>query len=226
MKYSVYIHIFPNKKVYIGITTKQNMKERWRNGNGYSHNNLMMKAINKYGWENIEHKILYTDLSEKEAKQKEIELIKQYNSANSNYGYNLSTGGEGATGYKHTPEQIEKAKENRTKHIYTEKEKQKLSDIYKNIWANEKYKKKMKEIHKNRKHKKGYKMSKEGIENIKKTRKVKYIMCIETGEVFRGTRDASEKLNIDRRTIMRILKKEYGFKSVKGLHFEYVRDTE
>lgn len=223
MKYSVYIHKFPNGKVYIGITTKTNMKERWRNGKGYSCNNLMTKAINKYGWNNIEHKILYTDLSEKEAKQKEIELIKQYNSNNSNYGYNLSIGGEGATGYKHTPEQIEKQKKNRKPHIYTEEDKQKLSEIYKKIWSNEEYKKKMKKIFKNRKPRKHYKLSKETIEKIKQTRKVKYIRCIETNEIFRGTRDASEKLNIDRRQIMRILKGQY--KKAKNLHFEYVRDV-
>ena len=34
-KYAVYMHIFPNKKKYIGITG-QKPKERWRvNGNGY-----------------------------------------------------------------------------------------------------------------------------------------------------------------------------------------------
>ena len=226
MKYSVYMHIFPNNKVYIGITTKTNMRERWRKGKGYSHNNLMMKAINKYGWENIEHKILYTDLDEQKAREIEIQLIKEYNSTDSNYGYNLSTGGEGATGYKHTPEQIEKAKRNRGPYIFTKEQREKMGIASKKVWSNEEYKKRMKEIHKNRKHKKGYKISKEGIENIKKTRKVKYIKCIETGEIFRGTRDASEKLNIDRRRIMRILRGEYGFKSVKGLHFEYVRDTE
>lgn len=29
--YSVYIHIFPNSKVYIGITKRQ-PKDRWQNG--------------------------------------------------------------------------------------------------------------------------------------------------------------------------------------------------
>lgn len=226
MKYSVYIHIFPNNKVYVGITTKTNMRERWRNGKGYSNNNLMMKAINKYGWNNIEHKILYTDLDEKEAQEKEIQLIKEYNSTNKNYGYNLSTGGEGATGYKHTKEQIEKQKKNRKPHIYTEEDRKKYSEIYKKIWSNDEYKNKMKKIFKNRTYRKGYKLSQETINKIKRTRKVKYIRCIETGEIFRGTRDVSEKLNIDRRQIMKILKGECGFKSAKGLHFEYVRDTE
>lgn len=222
MKYNVYKHIFPNNKVYIGITTKTNLKERWRGGSGYSHNNLMKKAIQKYGWGNIKHEILYEQLEEKEAKQKEIELIKKYNSTNNKYGYNLSNGGEGANGYKHTQEQIKRANQNKKKHIYTIEERNKISERNKKIWANENYKLKMKKIFENRKPKKHYKMSLEGKENIRKTRKIKYIKCIETGEVYSGTRDISKKLNIDRRTIMRILKKEYGFKSAKGLHFEYI----
>ena len=57
--YTVYMHIFPNNKVYIGITNK-NVNSRWRkNGVGYTNCPRMNNAINKYGWENVEHKILY-----------------------------------------------------------------------------------------------------------------------------------------------------------------------
>lgn len=74
----VYIHIFPNKKVYIGITC-QKPNERWRNGKGYKKSQIKIRnAIKKYGWENIEHKILYIGLSKEEAEQKEIELIGFY----------------------------------------------------------------------------------------------------------------------------------------------------
>ena len=34
--YTVYMHRFPNGKVYIGIT-KQTVEERWRNGVGINH---------------------------------------------------------------------------------------------------------------------------------------------------------------------------------------------
>ena len=84
-KYKVYIHIFPNKKVYIGITS-QKEKRRWNNGNGYKNNEYMTNAIQKYGWENIEHKILFTDLTKEEAEQKEIELIAFYKSYQKEYG--------------------------------------------------------------------------------------------------------------------------------------------
>ena len=89
----VYRHTCPNGKVYIGITCR-NVKYRWNNGKGYSRNKHFYSAIVKYGWENIEHEILYENLNEKEAYIKEIELIEYYKSNNRNYGYNNSIGGE------------------------------------------------------------------------------------------------------------------------------------
>ena len=91
--YCVYKHTAPNKKVYIGITSKKPQR-RWNNGNGYRENPYFYKAICKYGWENIAHEILFFDLSSEEAQQKERELIKQYHSFDRKYGYNLTTGGE------------------------------------------------------------------------------------------------------------------------------------
>ena len=89
----VYMHTFPNKKVYIGIT-HQNPNRRWRkDGIGYKKQTLMYNAIKKYGWDNIEHKILYTNLTKKEAEEKEIELISKYKSNKRKYGYNIANGG-------------------------------------------------------------------------------------------------------------------------------------
>lgn len=93
MNYIVYVHIFPNNKRYVGIT-QQKAERRWQNGNGYKTQQLMYRAIEKYKWHNIEHKILYTGLSKEEAEQKEIELIKEWKTNNSRYGYNSSIGGE------------------------------------------------------------------------------------------------------------------------------------
>lgn len=96
----VYKHTSPNGKVYIGIT-KQNPLYRWDNGMGYSGQPKFFRAIVKYGWDNIKHEILFTDLTEEEACAKEKELIQFYDSAKS--GYNASTGGkcthEGAIKY-------------------------------------------------------------------------------------------------------------------------------
>lgn len=88
----VYIHIFPNGKVYIGQTS-QTTAQRWIRGKGYK-GQLVERAIKKYGWDNIEHKVLYSGLTEEEANEIEIRLISEYNSTNEDFGYNLLDGGK------------------------------------------------------------------------------------------------------------------------------------
>lgn len=90
--YTVYMHTCPNNKKYIGIT-KQNPKYRWDKGRGYRGNDYFTRAIKKYGWDNIKHEILLTNLSKQEAEQNEIELIKKYKTNNRKYGYNIQNGG-------------------------------------------------------------------------------------------------------------------------------------
>lgn len=108
--YKVYKHVFPNNKVYIGIT-QQTLKRRWQNGRGYYKNTFISKAINKYGWENIKHEVLFDNLSKEEAEQKEIELIAFYKSNQQEYGYNLDNGGS-ARG-KHSEATIKKMRESK-----------------------------------------------------------------------------------------------------------------
>ena len=81
-----------NGKMYIGLT-KQNPITRWRNGRGYAANKHFSEAIQKYGWDNFEHTILYTNLTKEEAGQKEKELIELYNLTDPDKGYNISKGG-------------------------------------------------------------------------------------------------------------------------------------
>lgn len=92
-EYYVYKHTSPSNKVYIGIT--KNIKQRWgANGKHYIKNKHFTRAINKYGWNNFKHEILFDNLSINEAKQKEIELIAYYDSTNPSKGYNISLGGD------------------------------------------------------------------------------------------------------------------------------------
>lgn len=89
--YTVYMHRFPNGKVYIGIT-KYSATHRWSNGNGYKRQ-LVYKTIQKYGWNNIEHIVLFEGLTKEEAEQKEVELISIYDATNPKKGYNVESGG-------------------------------------------------------------------------------------------------------------------------------------
>lgn len=90
--YIVYEHVFPNRKRYIGITSTD-VNSRWKNGNGYRHNSMMTRAIKKYGWSNIEHNVLYTNLTKEDAENTEIGLIRKYKSNDPEFGYNISNGG-------------------------------------------------------------------------------------------------------------------------------------
>lgn len=95
--YTVYCHINKyNNKIYIGITG-QDPKKRWGNGKGYK-NSFFFNAIQKYGWDNFEHKILYTNLSKLDAELIEIDLIHYYKSINKSY--NVANGGNVTTGLK------------------------------------------------------------------------------------------------------------------------------
>lgn len=94
-KWCVYAHISPSNKYYIGITS-QKPERRWRKGEGYTHNKYFTNAINKYGWDNFHHEIVASNLTEDEAKNFESLLIKKLNTTNSDFGYNLSSGGDGA----------------------------------------------------------------------------------------------------------------------------------
>lgn len=109
-KFCVYVHIFPNGKRYIGITSKR-PNARWESGNGYRDGSPIRNAINKYGWDNIEHIILFDGLTQEEACKKEIELIDKYKTNihryGNKYGYNLTDGGEGTTGHKVSEERKE-----------------------------------------------------------------------------------------------------------------------
>ena len=64
--YKVYVHISPNGKRYYGIT-KQEPKKRWQNGKRYGYNDHFTNAINYYGWDNFDHIIWASGLTQEEA---------------------------------------------------------------------------------------------------------------------------------------------------------------
>lgn len=98
--YCVYVHTFPNGKRYVGITCQQ-LNRRWRNGKAYSFNKRMTNAINRYGWDNIAHDVLYSGLSIGEAERIEQRLIANMNLLDERYGYNYAVGGIHP---RHTPQ--------------------------------------------------------------------------------------------------------------------------
>lgn len=103
-----------NGKVYIGLTS-QEFAERQRKHKLKSVNaqTVFAKAIRKYGWDSFEWEIIDSANTIEELCEKEIYWISFFNSyvlsENSN-GYNMTTGGEGSFGYKHSEESRDKMK--------------------------------------------------------------------------------------------------------------------
>ena len=107
--YCVYEHVFPDGKRYIGIT--RDIKKRWtQNGKGYDHVKKMRDAIDKFGWENIQHNIIAKGMQRAEAQKLERYLIKSLDTIKN--GYNQREGGETGPTYfsKHVMHMIRLSK--------------------------------------------------------------------------------------------------------------------
>ena len=90
-KYFVYKYTFPNKKIYIGKS--QINGNRYKNKSGYKAQ-VVYRAMLKYP--NFQAEILKYFDSEEECYNAEQEYIALYKSNNNKYGYNITSGGDGA----------------------------------------------------------------------------------------------------------------------------------
>lgn len=96
-----------NNKVYIGQSI--DIKTRWYNHknelNGKRHcNTYLQNSWNLHGEDNFIFEVI-EECKKEDLSQREIYWINFYNSTDKNYGYNLTTGGEGGTGHILTDEQ-------------------------------------------------------------------------------------------------------------------------
>lgn len=146
-----------NGKVYIGKTTKT-LKQRKYVHKSYSKKDTSGKkvifhnAIKKYGWENFKWEVLcecddYNLLGIRET----MKIIVNNSHYLDGYGYNMTYGGEGCLGYKHSKEAKEKISKSKTGtknpmfnkittgftgHTHTEKAKKAISISSSNQWKN------------------------------------------------------------------------------------------
>ena len=178
--YTVYMHVFPNNKKYIGMT-KVKPQYRWGSNGRYHHNVYMMNAIKKYKWENVKHIILYTNLTKEEAEQKEIELIAFYKSNQREYGYNIQNGGN--------------------VHCVSEETKRKISNSTKGekhfMYGTHRSKETKNKISKSTKGREGYWKGKHRTEETKikisnalkgkKAHNALKVLCVETGKIYPST---------------------------------------
>lgn len=205
--YTLYRLTAPSNKVYIGITS-QSIKKRWKAGRGYKQCTLFNKAIKKYGWDNIIKEILFEDITEQEAKDLERLFIKIHRSNEPRYGYNLTEGGDGASGIKLTEEQKEHLRQiNLGKH-HTEETKRKMSNA-----------------HKGNKYALGTKLSEERKRKIGEREKgannprARRVICLETLKVYDTINQAREETGATK--ITDCCNHYENHKSSNGLHWEY-----
>jgi group I intron endonuclease len=107
-RYTVYMHTNKiNNKSYVGVTSKP-VKERWgNNGYKYKRNQHFWNAICKYGWDNFDHDVLFTNLSKKRACKIEKLLITVFMTQDPEMGYNIASGGEVNAGF-HLSDEVKK----------------------------------------------------------------------------------------------------------------------
>ncbi len=214
--YKVYKHTnLLNKKVYIGITC-QDVNRRWNNGKGYNNNPHFLFAIQKYGWNNFEHVVLFDKLTKEQAEEKESELIQYYNSTNPEYGYNIKNGGfhpgsmpdsikekigKSNLGKKRTNEAKEKMRKKALQ--MTDEHKRKMSEARIGVkpWNT------------------GVVFSEEEKDKIKGNTYIP-VRCIELQKIFKSISYASRELDIPAGNITKVCRGERH--TAGGYHWEYV----
>ena len=117
-----------NNKVYIGIT-EQSLETRWNSHLIAARKNVnrhLYNAMNKYGIEHFHIEILDDNINSKEELlKKEIYYISKYNSANNNFGYNMTNGGDT------NPMSCDITKKKHKKSMQSEKTRKKISESMK-----------------------------------------------------------------------------------------------
>ena len=167
----------PSNKVYVGITSsglnhrKLQHESDARRGSKLKFHN----AIRKYG-DSLEWQVVCTGMSHEEATQLEIDYIAELAET-----YNLTAGGEGVLGHKHTPEAKQKMREKKLGSTHTEETRKKMS-----------------KTRKGRRHSKAHCEALAKAHQYRATR----IEC-SNGQIYNSITDASRKLGIGRAQIHR-----------------------
>ena len=123
LDYYIYKHTFSNGVCYIG-------KGRLKRAFKYSTRNTYWKRLcNKYGLPEVS--FLFRGLSDKEAYEKEVDVISNYK-LNGITLCNMTDGGDGLLGFSHSAETIAKIKKTKklNPRIITDEEKIRLSNLF------------------------------------------------------------------------------------------------
>lgn len=92
-KYTIYRHISPSGKSYIGMTGNYSIRVRDK-ALSYKNCPVFYQAIKKYGWDAFQHEILCAGLPLDDAESAERRFIKEYRTTEREHGYNICAGGD------------------------------------------------------------------------------------------------------------------------------------
>ena len=120
-----------NGKIYIG----QHKAEKY-DKSYYGSGKILKLAIDKYGIENFSNTVLCYCESKKELDKLERQLIKQYNSTNSDIGYNIAKGGDGGDTFSNMSEsdKLKRLENLRINGFFTTATKEQQSAMSKKSW--------------------------------------------------------------------------------------------
>ena len=202
----------------------QEPEKRWGvNGCNYKSSPHFYSAIQKYGWDNFEHNILFTNLTKEEACLKEQELIKQFNSMDRNFGYNSTSGGEACVVNEETRQKISQAlmgNKNGFGNPCSEEKKKNIGESQKGKKFTEEHKKRLSEAAKKRhvpcSEEKRQKLS-QNYPNKKK------VYCEELNKIFESVQQCGRELGISATSISSLCRGRG--KTRKGYHLKYYDDT-
>ena len=221
--YTVYQHKNKiNGKIYIGITS-QKPEDRWGSqGCNYKSSPHFYSAIQKYGWNNFEHNILFTGLTKEQACLKEQELIKEYDLMNREFGYNSTSGGDIFVMNEETKQKISQAmmgNKNGLGHPCSEEKKKKISEVQKGRKFTKEHKQKLSEAAKNR----HVPCSEDKKQTLKEKSHKKPVYCEELDKVFESVQECGRQLGIPATNISKLCNGRG--KTLKGYHLRYYNDT-
>lgn len=222
--YTVYQHKNKlNGKMYFGITGRK-PEERWgKNGRNYKSTPHFFSAINKYGWDNFEHNILYENLTKEEALSKEKELIKKYNTQDKNLGYNILDGGQLTELPLEVRMKMSKSmigNKNGLGHPCSEEKKKKISEAQKGRKLTKGHRDKLSEAAKKR----HVPCSED--KRLKLSQSYPYkkkVFCLETNCVYPSVQECARQLGLHATNVAKVCKDT--LKTTGGYHLKYYNDT-
>lgn len=222
--YTVYKHRNKiNGKVYIGITMQQPEKRWGNNGINYKSSPHFYSAIQKYGWDNFDHVILFENLTHDEACLKEQELIKLYNSMDREFGYNSTSGGDIFIMSEKARKKLSHSmmgNKNGLGHPCSDEKKRKISEAQKGRTFTEEHKQKLSGAAKQRHVPCSEEKKKKLSQNYPNKRKV---YCEELDTIYDSVQECGRQLGIPATNITKLCNGRG--KTLKGYHLRYYNDT-